>query len=165
MNGVYMDEVYKEYSKLVYKYLLGLTHNPDVAEELTQDTFYSAVKNIHNFRNECTMKAWLCRIAKNKWINIYNRNKKVSIKFNTDNIDDLIYYDTTIDSIISKEEIIELYKNINKLDAETREVIYLRIKAELKFSEISAILNKNEDCVRMIFFRGKIKLKEMMNNE
>ena len=66
-----MEEIYKEYSKIVYTYLLSLTCNSELAEELMQETFYSAIKNINKFRNESSMKTWLCKIAKNKWFD-YN---------------------------------------------------------------------------------------------
>ena len=71
-----MEEIYKEYSKKVYRYLLTLTNNEDVAEELLQETFYSAVKNINKFRKESSIKTWLYVIAKNKWIDYCKKEKK-----------------------------------------------------------------------------------------
>ena len=74
-----MEEIYKEYSKIVYNYLLSFTNNTDTAEELMQETFYSAVKNINKFRKEASVKTWLCKIAKNKWIDYYNKIQKSNI--------------------------------------------------------------------------------------
>lgn len=71
-----MEEIYKEYSKIVYTYLLSLTCNSELAEELMQETFQSAIKNINNFRNESSMKTWLCKIAKNKWFDYLKNTKK-----------------------------------------------------------------------------------------
>lgn len=71
-----MEDIYQEYSKAVYNYLLSLTKNKHIAEELVQETFYSAVKNINNFKNESSVKTWLYKIAKNKWIDYYKKNKK-----------------------------------------------------------------------------------------
>lgn len=160
-----MDEIYNKYSKIVYNYLLGLTHNSALAEELMQDTFYSAIKNIHKFRNECNIKVWLCEIAKNKWLNKLKKDNRKKFNSNFENIDNIVSLDTIEDNMISREEIIELYKNIHNLDETTREVIYLRIRAELSFKEIGLILNKSEEWSRVVFYRGKIKLKELMNNE
>ena len=160
-----MNEIYKKYSKIVYNYLLGLTHNSDLAEELMQDTFYSAVKNIHKFRNECSIKVWLCEIAKNKWRNSIKKDKKkISIE-DIENMEELLCINTFEDNIVSREEIIELYRKIHDLDETTREVIYLRIRAELSFKEIGTILNRSEEWARIVFYRGKIKLKEWINNE
>lgn len=160
-----MDEIYKKYSRIIYNYLLGITHNSDLAEELMQETFYSATKNIHKFRKECSIKVWLCEIAKNKWKNKIKKDKGKIFNGSIENIDEFIYDDTFEDSIIAKEEIIELYKKIHTLDETTREVIYLRIKAELSFKDIGIILNKSEEWARVVFYRGKIKLKELINNE
>lgn len=160
-----MDEIYKKYSKIIYNYLLGLTHDPDLAEELMQDTFYSAIKNIHKFRKECSIKVWLCEIAKNKWKNKLKKDRGKFFNKSIENIDEFIYDDTFEYEILSREEIINLYKNIHNLDEVTKEVIYLRIRAELSFKEIGIILNKNEGWARTVFYRGKIKLKEWMNNE
>lgn len=160
-----MDEIYKKYSKIVYKYLLGLTNNSELAEDLMQETFYSAVKNIHKFRNECNIKVWLCEIAKNKWRNTIKRDKRKLFNDSIEDIDELIYEDEFEDKIISREEITELYKKIYNLDEITRKVIYLRIKLELSFKEIGIILGKSEEWARVVFFRGKNKLRESMNNE
>ena len=48
-----LDEIYKDNYLLVYKYLLSITHNEDLSEELTQETFYKAVLNISKFKNKC----------------------------------------------------------------------------------------------------------------
>lgn len=61
-----MDEIYQKYAKRVYKYLLSLIHNQDVAEELTQETFYQAIQNIDRFDGSCQVSTWLCAIAKNQ---------------------------------------------------------------------------------------------------
>ena len=160
-----MEEIYKKYSRIIYNYLLGLTHNSEIAEELMQETFYSAVKNIDKFRKECSIKVWLCQIAKNKWINKIKKDKLNFYHENLEVIDELSFEDNLENDIISREEIIDLYKKIHKLDEKTREVIYLRIRADLSFKEIGTILNKSEEWARITFYRGKIKLKEWINNE
>ncbi len=71
-----MKEIYEECSKTIYKYLLTLTNNVEIAEELLQETFYSAVKNINKFRGDSNIKNWLYKIAKNKYIDYYKKNKK-----------------------------------------------------------------------------------------
>ena len=60
-----IGEMYEEYFKTVYKYLFCLTHNEDISEELTQETFYKAVSKINTYRGECKISVWLCKIAKN----------------------------------------------------------------------------------------------------
>ena len=61
-----MDEIYQNYARMVYKYLLLQTHREELAEELTQETFYQAVKSIDRFDGTCKLSTWLCAIAKHQ---------------------------------------------------------------------------------------------------
>lgn len=71
-----IEKLYEEYFKIVNKYLFCLTHNNDISEELTQETFYKAVKKIDTYKGECKMSVWLCQIAKNLWYDQCRKNKK-----------------------------------------------------------------------------------------
>ena len=82
-----------------------------------------------------------------------------------DNLEYINTEDNIEDSLITKEEKINFYKKVNKLDSNTKEVIYLRINCEFSFKEIANILGKSEEWTRITFHRGKIKLKEEFNNE
>lgn len=63
-----MEDVYQEHSHMVYRYLLSLTHDADLAEELTQETFYQAIKKLDYFNAESKVSTWLCGIAKNLFL-------------------------------------------------------------------------------------------------
>lgn len=67
--------------------------------------------------------------------------------------------------INSNSEMMELYKEIHKLDEMTRKVFYLRIKGELTFKEIGDILGKSEEWSKVTFYRGKVKLKEELKDD
>ncbi len=155
-----IEEIYKEYFKIVYKYLLCLTHDSDTSEELTQETFYRAVKSINRFKGDCKLSVWLCQIAKNLWYDEFKKRNKFK---NIENVN-LINFttaDNLEDYIILTDNKMELYRRMQKLDKQTREVIYLRITGELSFKEIGIILNKTENWARVTFYRGKQKLKEV----
>ena len=62
-----MDAIYRQYAQTVYHFLLSLTQNADLAEELTQETFYQAIRSIHRFDGSCKLSVWLCQIAKHLW--------------------------------------------------------------------------------------------------
>ena len=154
-----IEEIYKKYFETVNKYLFCLTHNRNIAEELTQETFYRAVQKIDSFQNKCKMSVWLCQIAKNLWFDELRKNKKI------DHITEeqfLLIKDVneTENIAISNDNKLELYKKLQKLDDKTREVVYLRITGELSFKEIGNILNRTESWARVTFYRGKQKLKE-----
>ncbi len=155
-----IEKIYEEYFETVNKYLFCLTHNNDISEELTQETFYKAVQKIHTYKGECKMSVWLCQIAKNLWYDQCRKNKKI---LKTEESELLEVQDLTSleEQIISNDEKITLYKKMQSLDEKTREVMYLRITGELTFKEIGVILNKTENWARVTFYRGKNRLKEV----
>lgn len=154
-----MEEIYKDNYTIVYKYLLTNSHDEDIAEELTQETFYRAVKNINKFKNDSKISTWLCKIARNLWIDEIKRKNK----FKEINENDFIISE---DDIFANEDRIKLFEKIQKLDIETRDVIHLRLTGELSFKEIAQIMGKTENWVRVTFYRGKEKLrKEEKENE
>ena len=154
-----MKKIYEEYFETVNKYLFCLTHDNDISEELTQETFYKAVQKINTYKGECKISVWLCQIAKNLWYDQCRKKKKIiNIE---EELFDIQAIETTESQVIENEEKILLYKKLQKLDEKTREVIYLRITGELSFKEIGTILNKTENWARVTFYRGKNKLKEV----
>jgi len=157
-----MDEIYEECFETVYKYLFCLTHNSDISEELTQETFYRAVKKIDTYNGKCKISVWLCQIAKHLWYNQCRKNKRI---VDTDETFDIEDPQNLEEQIIAGEEKVSLYKKMQNLDEKTREVMYLRITGELSFKEIGEILGKTENWARVTFYRGKSKLKEVDENE
>ena len=157
-----MDEIYEECFETVYKYLFCLTHNSDISEELTQETFYRAVKKIDTYNGKCKISVWLCQIAKHLWYNQCRKNKRI---VDTDETFDIEDPQNLEEQFIAGEEKVLLYKKMQNLDEKTREVMYLRITGELSFKEIGEILGKTENWARVTFYRGKSKLKVVDENE
>ena len=153
-----IGEMYEEYFKTVYKYLFCLTHNEDISEELTQETFYKAVSKINTYRGKCKISVWLCQIAKHLWYDPCRKNKKLIDIDKEKKLDEIII--SAEEEVLKNDEKITLYKKMQNLDEKTREVMYLRITGELSFKEIGEILNKTENWARVTFYRGKNKLKE-----
>ena len=162
MNDI--EKIYKEYSVSVYKYLLCLTHDKDISEELTQETFYKAILNVHKFKGECKISVWLCQIAKNLYFNTSKKRKKLE-SINEEDIRLMPDQNSFEDDIIFNEEREWLYKSIQKLDKVTQDIIYFRIQGNMSFKEIGHVLGKTESWARTNFYRGKQKLKEEENYE
>ena len=157
-----LDEIYEECFETAYEYLFCLTHNSDISEELTQETFYRAVKKINTYNGKCKISVWLCQIAKHLWYNQCRKNKRI---VDTDETFDIEDPQNLEEQFIAGEEKVLLYKKMQNLDEKTREVMYLRITGELSFKEIGEILGKTENWARVTFYRGKSKLKEVDGNE
>lgn len=152
-----IEDIYKAHSQTVYRYLLTLTHDAELSEELTQETFYQAIRSIERFDKSCKISTWLCAIAKNT-LQTYRRKHPI-----TSELDGLsTMTDSPESSVMARMNHIELLKKMHDLDETTREVLYLRLFGDLSFREIGDILSKSENWARVTFYRGKEKLKKEM---
>ena len=162
-----MEEIYQSYAKTVYKFLLAQTHQEDLAEELTQETFYQAVKSIHRYDGSCKLSTWLCAIAKNQ-LRVYQRKHPPmeSLDLGDTNRDGSNMSANVESKIIDTECRVELMKKLHSCPEPFREILYLRIFGNLSFKEIGEILGKTENWARVNFYRAKEKLKkEVVENE
>lgn len=162
MSKINVEEIYNKHFITVYKYLVYLTHNVELAEDLTQETFCKAIKNINNFSGKCKISAWLCEIAKNLWINELNKKEKISSEEIQDNIDSL--YDLE-EEFIDRQDMILFYKKLQEIKEPIKDILYLKLFSNLTFKEIGEIKGKSEVWARVNFYRGKQKVKELMEDE
>lgn len=153
-----MEQIYKEHARSVFKYLLSLSHDEDLAEELTQETFYRAVYSIDTYNGSCKISVWLCQIAKHIWFQELEKKKRNKTEELNENIasTDL----SPEDNSILLNDKISLYKAINTLSEPMKDVVYLRLSGEFSFSEIGEILGKSENWARTTFYRAKQKIIE-----
>ena len=160
-----IEEIYKEYSTSVYKYLFCLTKNKEISEDLTQETFALAVKDIKKFRGECKLSVWLCQIAKHLWYKeLKKKNKNINVSFEEIN-ENALYDEMLEENLCAKEEKLKLFKDMQKLDEKSREVMYLRMVGNLSYEEIGEILGKTSNWARVTFYRAKQKIREENENE
>lgn len=157
MDGQNIEKMYEQNAKAVYKFLFCLTHNADLTEDLTQETFYQAIKGIDNFRGDCKISVWLCQIAKRLWYKELERRKKKEMPLSeiTDSIE--AFDDIENDYLLNVEKV-EIFRMLHHFDENTREVMYLRLTGELSFGEIGSIMGRTETWARVTFYRGKQKL-------
>ena len=150
-----MDEIYQKYARTVYKYLLSLTHSSDLAEELTQETFYQAVRSIKRFNGSCSISTWLCAIAKNQLLSYQRKNPAF------ENLDDCTQQVSPAEQeVFDSVNRVELLKRLHLCPEPFREVLYLRIFGNLSFKEIGEIMGRTENWARVTFYRGKEKLRK-----
>ena len=158
-----IEKLYNEYFKTVYKYLICLTHNKEIAEDLSQETFCKAIDKIDTFKGKCKISVWLCEIAKNLWLNELKKNKRIVLKEKQEELVDIKY--NIEDRFLLEQDKIDLHKKIYNLDSQVKEIFYLKLFANLTFKEIGEIMGKSEVWARVNFYRGKEKIKESEENE
>lgn len=159
-----MHELYKQNVKIVYYFLFSKCHNKQIAEDLTQETFLQAYKSLDNYNGKCKVSVWLCQIAKHIWYQYLQKNKH-EIVIETDN-EQIPSNNNVENQILTKYELLDVFKKMQKLSSQMREVVYLRITGDLSFKEIGEILGRSENWARVNFYRAKeILLKGMEKNE
>ncbi len=148
-----MEEIYQQYAQTVYRYLFSLVRDPDLAEELTQETFYQAIRSIDRFDGSCKITTWLCAIAKNA-LRTHQRKHPP-----TEDIDELPLQAPSAEAeAISAEAKLSLMRRLHALPEPYREIIYLRSLGNLSFREIGELLDRSENWARVTFYRAKEKL-------
>ena len=154
-----LDAVYREHSASVYRFLLAKTGSAQLAEELTQETFYQAVKSIDRFDGSCQISTFLFGIAKNVWYNAYRKGRKATVPLEESEPIAVPSAETDVLARMGREEILSA---IHRMSEPGREVLYLRLLGSLSFAEIGAILGRTENWARVTYYRAKQQLvKEM----
>ena len=146
MNTPNFSDIYTLYFEDVYKYLLALCHDEELAEELAQDTFFKAMKSYENFRGDCKITTWLCQIAKHSFF-LYEKHRKRNIDLNS-----------------VENEIVDT-NSIDNLPEPYKEVFSLRVLGELSYQDIAKLFGKTESWARVTFHRAKLKIIEQVKEE
>ena len=159
-----IQEVYEKYFTVVYRYLLSLSHNTHIAEELTQETFFKALKKVDDFRGECDLRIWLCQISKNTYYDYLKKNKKYVPEAQNELSEDVFSTDF-IQDFSDKETAFRVHKVLHKLSEPYKEVFSLRVFGELSFTTISSLFGKSESWARVTYHRACKKIREELNHE
>lgn len=151
-----MDAAYREYAVMVYKFLLSLCYEEELAEELTQETFYQAVRSVDRYDGSCKVSTWLCQIAKHLWYREMERRKRKGTSELTADMESL--EKPMEEQLLVKEEKMELFRKVHVLDEIFKEIVLLRVTGAFSFKEIAELFGKNENWARVTYYRAKQKL-------
>ena len=152
----HMNPIYRHHAQPVYKFLLSQTRDPGLAEELTQETFYQAVRSIDRFDGKCKVSVWLCQIAKHLWYQQLRKQKR-EVPLSEEGVD--VPLPSAEEETLDRAGRLELLRQVHSLPEPCREVVYLRAFGDLSFREIGDVLGKTETWARVTFYRGKEKLR------
>lgn len=143
----------------MFRYLYAKTGDIHISEELTQETFYQAIRRISSFDGSCKVTTWLCAIAKNQLLKYYRKHPR---HCDIDNIADLA--DNTLSAdYFSEEGKVEILRAMHELPEAMREVMHLRIFGNLSFRQIGDIMEHSENWARVTYYRGNLRLREKLD--
>lgn len=151
-----MDAAYREYAVMVYKFLLSLCYEEELAEELTQETFYQAVRSVDRYDGSCKVSTWLCQIAKHLWYREMERRKRKGTSELTADMESL--EKPVEEQLTLKEEKMELFRKVHVLDEISKEIVLLRVTGAFSFKKIAELFGKNENWARVTYYRAKQKI-------
>ncbi len=157
------DEIYKKYAKMLYGYILQLCKDPVTADDILQTTFLKAIEHADSFEGKCEVSTWLCRIAKNTWLDMCKQaeRKNISLEQAPEQQGEM----DILQNLVEQEQSVQLHKQVHILQEPYKEVFMLRVMGCLSFKQIGEIFGKSENWGRVTFYRAKEKLKKQIGDD
>lgn len=156
------EEIYAKYFNDVYRFLLRLSGNKDIAEEITSETFFKAMKSIDSFRGDCELSVWLCQIAKNNYYTYLKKNKQI---VSSDNPEFTIAEESTPDIaeiVTDSDSARHIKKVLHSISEPYKEVFMWRVFAEMNFEQIGKLFEKNANWACVTYHRAKKMIIERL---
>ncbi|WP_347320559.1 RNA polymerase sigma factor [Rossellomorea sp. RS05] len=155
------EKIYDQHFREVYAFILSMSRNEKLAEEITQETFFKALKAIDGFKGQCKMNVWLCQIAKNTYFTHLSKQKRMVPEEVVESSGDAV-----MERLIeNREEAMRVHKVLHSLQDPYKEVFTLRIFGELSFRDISGLFGKTESWARVTYHRARKKIQDCLKEE
>jgi RNA polymerase sigma-70 factor (ECF subfamily) len=160
-NADAFGQIFDELSDNIYKFLAFRVRDPEVAKDLTSQTFLEAWQSLKRYNTERSFKTWIFSIARYKLIDHYRAFKpKISLDA-VMNLPDNTDIEAETESKAENDTILDA---LDQLPEMYQTVLKLKLVEELEYSEISDITGKTENNLRVIFKRGLDKLREVLDD-
>ena len=158
------EELYHLYYKDVYYFVLKLAnYKDDIAEEVTQESFYQAFISLPRFRGECSMKSWLCQIAKNTYYKYLKTHAKETY------LEENLHQEQeeeAVSTVVEKKQVTShIRKVIADLDERSQRIVEYRLFDEKSYKEIGELVGIREATAKVLFSRAKVKIRERLKEE
>ena len=159
------EQLYHTYFNDVYLYILRLSGNETVAEDITSDTFFKAMRSIEGFRGDCDVRVWLCQIAKNCYYSYAKKSKRTEHVEALEASGVLDPAPSVAEECAGRDEIERIQRILHGVGEPYREVFMWRVYAELSFKQIAQIFGKTENWACVTYHRARKMIKERLEEE
>ena len=153
-----IEELYRTYFDIVYRYICSVSQDGSLAEEVTQETFFKALEKIDQFRGDCDVRVWLCQIAKNTLYDHLKKQKKQLLGDEKLEKIESAGGELLEEKLAQRSQAMEIHKVLHRLSEPYKEVFSLRTFGELKFSEIGMLFGKSENWARVTYYLSLIHI-------
>lgn len=148
------EKIYTEHFQGVYLYILRLSGNKAIAEDITSETFFKAMHSLRNFRGECELRVWLCQIAKNCYFSHQKRQSKLESL--DDDSTDLVSTDDPLDEqFMDQEHSQQIRQQLHTIPEPYKEVFMWRVFGDLSFKQIAQIFKKTDNWACVTYHRAR----------
>ena len=156
-----LGELYEAYAKMIYRFIYLKCKDANVAEDIVQTTFLKAITGINSFKGDSHISTWLCRIAKNEYINYLKKNKNWQpLEEQPKETFEFTHKDPVLEQIIAHEQAAAARKLLDALEEPYRDVFIMRVFAEYSFGEIADVYEKNDTWARVTYYRARKRIEE-----
>ena len=160
-----IEELYRTYFDIVYRYIRSVSQDGSLAEEVTQETFFKALKKADQFRGDCDVRVWLCQIAKNTLYDHLKKQKKQLLGDEKLEKAESAGGELLEEKLAQRSQAMEIHKVLHRLSEPYKEVFSLRTFGELTFREIGMLFGKSENWARVTYYRARVKIREELKYE
>ena len=159
-----IEEIYNKYFTNVYRFARRLSQNAHMADELTQQTFFEALKHIDQFRGDCDIRVWLCQICKNCYYGQLRREKWTE-PLSEERFAELESAENVEVQLADRDMALRIHRVLHVMEEPYKEVFTLRTFGELSFQDISRLFGKTESWARVTYYRARKKIMEELSDE
>jgi len=170
-NDQAFAELLQRYLKPVYGFLYQMVRDQSQVEDLAQDAFIKAWKNIQRFDQSKSFKTWIFTIAKNTALDYFKKKKTVAFSFFEDEegnnkLENLSEEAVLPDEILEREDAVrEMEEKLQLISEKYRTILVLRYKEDFSLKEIAEILDAPYNTVKAYHGRGIKELKKAIMQE
>lgn len=152
------EEIYALYFKDVHLFTTSLCNDRSLAEEITQETFFKALKSIDQFDGSKDIRAWLFTIAKNTYFSHYKKNKRLTAYEEQSSENEPATDVTLLKQLANEDDAFIIHQFVHKMEEPYKEVFSLRVFGELSFEKIGAIFGRSAGWARVTYHRARKKI-------
>ena len=153
------ESIYRRYFRDVELYLRAVTKDESLAEELTEQVFFQALKALPKFRGDCDIRTWLCSMARNCYLSHLRKAKL------TEDITELQIPDpkqAMEEQVSDRQQAMQIHRILHDLPEPYKEVFSLRVFGQLSFADIGSIFGRTANWACVTYHRARAKIQEQM---